>query len=106
MTSASYIAQRGALLAPCPTKQERKIAVPLWDPPSLLTNRTEVCAMFETPTRRRFFCGAATATLGLLMPRSGFGSPALSAALERTEEWKLIGDGIIGVIISIPRLRA
>ena len=36
--------------------------------------------MFETPTRRRFFCGAATATLGLLMPRSGFGPPALSAA--------------------------
>ena len=36
--------------------------------------------MFESPTRRRFFCGAATATLGLLMPRSSFGSPALSAA--------------------------
>ncbi len=36
--------------------------------------------MFETPTRRRFFFGAATATLGLLMPRRSSGSPALSAA--------------------------
>ena len=36
--------------------------------------------MFETTTRRRFFGGAATATLGLLMPRSGAGSAALPAA--------------------------
>ena len=31
--------------------------------------------MLETTTRRRFFGGAATATLGFLMPRSGAGSP-------------------------------
>ena len=36
--------------------------------------------MFENTTRRRFFGGAATATVGLLMPRSGAGSAALPAA--------------------------
>ena len=36
--------------------------------------------MLENTTRRRFFGGAATATLGLLMARDGAGSTATSAA--------------------------
>ncbi len=36
--------------------------------------------MFQNTTRRRFFGGAATATLGLLMPRSRGGSAALQEA--------------------------
>ncbi len=50
------------------------------EPRSLLTNETEVSAMLETTTRSRFFGGAATATLGLLMPRHGAGSAALPVA--------------------------